>query len=127
MKRALQFAKVDEAAIDYVNAHATSTPAGDRAEALALRSVFGSASPAVVSTKGLTGHGLSLSGVLEAALTVLSLMGGFLPGNRNLKSPDEACEGLCLPTESMDADVKLAFNNSSGFGGANVCHVLAQP
>jgi 3-oxoacyl-[acyl-carrier-protein] synthase I len=127
MKRALQFAKVDEAAIDYVNAHATSTPAGDRAEALALRSVFGSASPAVVSTKGLTGHGLSLSGVLEAALTVLSLRGGFLPGNRNLKSPDEACEGLCLPTESMDADVKLAINNSSGFGGANVCHVLAQP
>ena len=91
-----------------------------------MRSVFGSARPAVVSTKGLTGHGLSLSGVLEAALTVLSLNGGFLPGHRNLTCPDEVCEGLFLPTESADANVKLALNNSSGFGGANVCHVLAQ-
>ena len=127
MTRALRYAEVDAAAIDYVNAHATSTPAGDRAEALALRSVFGFARPAVLSTKGLTGHGLSLSGVLEAALTVLSLNGGFLPGNRNLTCPDEACEGLFLPTESENANVKLALNNSSGFGGANVCHVLAKP
>ena len=127
MRRALRSAEVDESAVDYVNAHATSTPAGDRAEALALRSVFESARPAVVSTKGLTGHGLSVAGVLEAVLTVLSLNGGFVPGNRNLTNPDEACEGLCLPTESMDADVKLALNNSSGFGGANVCHVLAKP
>ena len=127
MKRALRSAEVDVAAVDYVNAHATSTAAGDRAEAVALRSVFGAARPAVVSTKGLTGHGLSVAGVLEAALTVLSLNRGFIPGNRNLTHPDEACEGLCLPTESMDAEVKLALNNSSGFGGANVCHVLAQP
>ena len=128
MKRALKAARVQPKAIDYVNAHATSTPMGDRAEAFALRSVFrGNGTPAIVSTKGSTGHGLSLSGVLEAALTVLSIHRDFRPGNRNLCRPDEACEGLDFPTRSQAGLTNLALNNSSGFGGANVCHLFAKP
>ncbi len=126
MDLALHTAKVDASQIDYVNAHATSTPAGDRAEALALRTVFppGKCRPPVISTKGLTGHGLALAGIMEAAFIVLSLENSFLPGNRNLDTPDEACEGLHLPTCSQKRDVTFAMNNSSGFGGANVSHIF---
>lgn len=127
MRRALAQASVTADEVDYVNAHATSTQAGDRAEALALQKVFGQTSqpPAIVSTKGLTGHGLSLSGIMEAALAVLSLQEGFLPGNRNLDHPDEACQGLPYPTQCTRPDrLRIAINNSSGFGGSNVCHVF---
>ncbi len=126
MERALADAGVAPAAIDYVNAHATSTPAGDRAEALALRAVFTErgARPRVSSTKALTGHPLSLAGVMEAAFCVLALTGGFLPGNPHLVTPDPACDGLDLPRAAVEARPRLVLNNSSGFGGSNVCHVL---
>lgn len=128
MRCALEASGVQASAVDYVNAHATSTPAGDRAEALALGRLFEAreATPAVVSTKGLTGHGLSLSGVMEAAFSVLSIQHQFVPGNRNLRRPDEACQGMRLPTQAEDAQVRLALNNASGFGGSNVCHIFAQ-
>ncbi len=129
MRRALDASGIACGEIDYVNAHATSTQAGDRAEALALARLFGPAAerPAIVSTKGLTGHGLSLSGILEATLTVLSIHQGFLPANRNLECPDEACGDLPYPTEVNDrAAVHAALNNSSGFGGSNVCHVFTK-
>ena len=126
MRLALDAAGRAPKEVDHVNAHATSTVAGDRAEALALQRVFGdSGSPKIVSTKGMTGHGLSLSGILEAGLAVMSLKEQRLPGNCNLVAPDEACEGLELPVESSEATFSLALNNSSGFGGSNVCHVLA--
>ncbi len=128
MRRALGDAEVSADDIDYVNAHATSTVAGDRAEALALRSVFaeGGKVPRIVSTKGLTGHGLSYAGLLEAAIVVISLSEGFVPGNVNLREPDPACEGLPLPISAEAVPCALALTNSSGFGGANVCHVLAR-
>ena len=126
MRRALADAGVAPAAIDYVNAHATSTPVGDRAEALALRAVFtdAGARPRVSSTKGLTGHPLSLAGVMEAAFCVLALAEGFLPGNPHLVTPDPACDGLDLPRAAVAIAPRLVLNNSSGFGGSNVCHVL---
>jgi 3-oxoacyl-(acyl-carrier-protein) synthase len=126
IRRALADAQVSPDEIDYVNAHATSTPAGDRSEALALRTVFSAvkAHPQVSSTKGLTGHPLSMSGVMEAAFCSLALRDGFIPGNANLVEPDEACEGLDIPWTTMDAAPKIVLNNSSGFGGSNVCHVL---
>ena len=126
MRRALADAGVAPAAIGYVNAHATSTPAGDRSEALALRTVFTAAKarPRISSTKGLTGHPLSMAGVMEAAFCSLATRDGFVPGNANLTSPDEACEGLDLPTATLDAAPGIVLNNSSGFGGSNVCHVL---
>lgn len=128
MRRALADAGVSAADVDYVNAHATSTPTGDRAEALALRAVFAAvgASPRISSTKGLTGHPLSMAGVMEAAFCALALRDGFIPGNANLTAPDEACAGLDLPRATLAEAPRIVLNNSSGFGGSNVCHVLAR-
>jgi 3-oxoacyl-(acyl-carrier-protein) synthase len=129
MRRALADARIGPAEVDYVNAHATSTPAGDRSEALALRSVFtaGGARPKVSSTKALTGHGLSLAGAMEAAFCVLALDERFVPGAAHLTEPDPVCEGLALPRASLDEAPGVVLNNSSGFGGSNVCHVLRRP
>jgi 3-oxoacyl-(acyl-carrier-protein) synthase len=129
MRRALRDARLGPAGVDYVNAHATSTPAGDRSEALALRAVFTAADahPRISSTKGLTGHPLSMSGAMEAAFCALALRDGFTPGNANLVDPDEACAGLDLPGSTLDMAPAVVLNNSSGFGGSNVCHVLRNP
>jgi 3-oxoacyl-(acyl-carrier-protein) synthase len=129
MQRALADARVAPADIGYVNAHATSTPAGDRSEALALRDVFtqSGAKPRVSSTKALTGHGLSLAGAMEAGFCTLALDDGFIPGAAHLTDPDPACAGLDLPRTSLDEAPGLALNNSSGFGGSNVCHILRRP
>lgn len=125
MERALADAGMTPAELDYVNAHATSTPAGDRSEALALRAVLGDGSRTLISsTKGQTGHGLSMAGAMEAAFCVLALEEGFVPGNAHLCNPDPACEGLALPRAALDAPLQVVMNNSSGFGGSNVCHVL---
>lgn len=127
MQRALADAGITPRELDYINAHATSTPAGDRSEALALRAVLGTDSTTLVSsTKGLTGHGLSMAGTMEAAFCVLALNEKFIPGNPHLRTPDSACAGLNLPRESVDSAPRIVMNNSSGFGGSNVCHVLSQ-
>lgn len=126
MIRALDDARVQPGQIDYVNAHATSTPIGDKAEALALRAVFtaSGATPAVSATKSLTGHGLSMAGAMEVGFCALALREGFIPGNHHLVNPDPACEGLYLPRTSLPKAPKHVLNNSSGFGGSNVCHVM---
>lgn len=129
MERCLSAAGVKTGEIDWVNAHATSTPAGDRAEALALKAL-GFADKGigtlVSSTKGLTGHGLSYAGALEAAICVLCLGEKIVPGNATLEQVDPVCEGLLLPTLTTQHDLKLVLNNSSGFGGSNVCHLFAR-
>jgi 3-oxoacyl-(acyl-carrier-protein) synthase len=129
MRRTLADARVTPADIDYVNAHATSTPAGDYSEALALHGVFSAAGakPRVSSTKALTGHGLSLAGAMEAAFCALAIAEGFIPGAAHLEEPDPVCAGLDLPRTSLDVAPRLVLNNSSGFGGSNVCHVLRRP
>jgi 3-oxoacyl-(acyl-carrier-protein) synthase len=126
MNRALADAGVSPGEIDYVNAHATSTPAGDRSEAVALNTVFSAAGahPRISSTKGLTGHPLSMAGVMEAAFCSIAIRDKFIPGNANLLTPDEACAGLDLPRAAVDAGPRIILSNSSGFGGSNVCHVL---
>lgn len=126
MRRALTDGGVAAAEVDYVNAHATSTPVGDRAEAIALQSVFSEngSHPVVSSTKGLTGHPLSAAGVMEAGFCCLALEEGFMPGNPHLANPDPACFGLELPRETVNRAPQVVLNNSSGFGGSNVCHVL---
>jgi len=126
MGRALADAGVGAKDIDYVNAHGTSTPVGDRAEATALKALFNTAGakPVVSSTKGLTGHPLSLAGAMEAGFCALAIKEGFTPGNPHLVTPDETCTDLLLPRESLTTGPTTVLNNSSGFGGSNVCHVF---
>jgi 3-oxoacyl-[acyl-carrier-protein] synthase-1 len=124
MRRALAAAGVDPIDVDYVNAHATGTIVGDRAEAAALRRVFGDLGPAVSSTKALTGHPLSMSGALEAGICTLALDVGFVPGQAHLQNVDPECEHLRLPTATLDVPIRTVLSNSSGFGGSNVALVL---
>ena len=126
MRRALAYAKVAPGEIDYVNAHATSTPAGDAAEAHAVHAVFSAAGchPPVSSTKGLTGHSLSMAGVMETAFCAVGLAEGFIPGTANLEEPDPVCAGLNLPRATLPVAPRFVLKNSSGFGGTNVSLVL---
>ena len=126
MQRALAASGVTPSEIDYVNAHATSTPIGDASEALALRAVFNDAgaAPAISSTKALTGHGLSLSGAMEAAFCAVSIEEGFIPGAANLETPDPAFADLNFPLTTLKTAPRTVLKNSSGFGGSNVCVVL---
>jgi len=124
---ALRSADVRPQDVDYVNAHATSTPAGDLAEAHAIRSVFGDTGPKVSSTKALTGHGLSLAGALEASISVIAVDAGIVPGQAGLQDVDEGCAHLDLPRETLDEAPQIVVNSNSGFGGGNVCHVFAKP
>lgn len=124
MTRALRASKVAPENVDYVNAHATSTLIGDVSEARALRSVFKEARPAVSSTKALTGHGLSLAGVMETAFSALAMREGFIPGSANIKQLDPACKDLRIPLTTEPVRPRIVLKNSSGFGGANVAIVL---
>jgi len=126
MVNALKASRVEPAAVDYVNAHATSTLIGDVSEARALRAVFREATPgvAVSSTKALTGHGLSLAGAMESAFCALALREGFIPGNAHLTRVDPECEGLNLPRATENRRADIVIKNSSGFGGANVALVF---
>jgi len=114
--------------IDYVNAHATSTAAGDLSEAKALLRVFPPerCQPAISSTKALTGHTLSMAGALEAALSVVALDEQFVPGAAHLVDRDPACEGLHLPGTTESRELRTVLSNSSGFGGSNVCLTLGR-
>jgi len=126
MEMALRQGGVGAADVDYVNAHATSTQIGDVAEAQALRAVFGSAGvrPAISSTKALTGHGLSLSAVMETGFCSLALAQGFMPGSAHLGTIDPACGGLNILRGTQATAPTVVLKNSSGFGGANVSIVL---
>jgi len=124
MTRAMAAAKVNVDEVDYVNAHATSTQIGDLSEIQALRKAFGDARPAVSSTKALTGHGLSLASVMEAGFTVIGMHEGFTPGSAHITDLDPKIEGVSILTETLPTAPKIALNNSSGFGGANVTAVL---
>ena len=126
MRRTLRDCGLTPADIGYINAHATSTPQGDRAEAIALHEVFtkAGAHPAVSSTKGLTGHPLSMSGAMEAAFCALALRDGFVPGNAHLDEADPICDGLNLPRTTLARSPGIVLSNSSGFGGSNVVLAL---
>lgn len=123
MRNAFKATGVAPADVDYINAHATSTPIGDLSECKALRAVLGEHAEriAVSSTKGLTGHGLSLAGAMEAGFCALAIKRGFIPGSAHIGELDPACEGLNIPRTTEAAALRVVLNNSSGFGGANVC------
>jgi len=126
MSNALADAKMRPEELDYLNAHATSTIAGDVAEISALRMVFGSTKfPNVSSTKSLTGHGLSLAGAIEAAFCCLALSEKFYPVSANITQLDPACAGVPIITEAIEGAPLTAISNSSGFGGSNVSLIFS--
>ncbi len=121
MGMAIKDAGVDVTEIDYVNAHGTSTPAGDVGETLALKSVLGDHAykVAVSSTKSMTGHLLGAAGAVEAIFSLLAVERGVLPPTINLDDPDPECDLDYVPNEAREAEIKVAMSNSFGFGGTN--------
>jgi 3-oxoacyl-[acyl-carrier-protein] synthase II len=126
IRRALEDARVASEEVDYVNAHATSTPAGDPAEARALRLALGSAASRtpVSSTKSMTGHLLSGSASIEALACLAALEYQALPPTINLDTPDPECDLMHVRGEACERKVRVAVSNSFGFGGSNTCLVL---
>jgi 3-oxoacyl-[acyl-carrier-protein] synthase II len=121
MRGALKDAGLPPDAIDYINAHGTSTPVGDRVETLAVKAVFGDHAKKVAfsSTKSMTGHLLGAAGGLESAITTLAVYHGAIPPTINYEHPDPDCDLDCVPNVARRQPVRAALNNSFGFGGTN--------
>jgi len=129
MRLALDDARLEASRIQYLNAHATSTPLGDRGEAIAIASIFAehTSKLAVSSTKSMTGHLLGGAGALEAGLTVLALRDQIAPPTINLDHQDEDNPLNLLPHKSVSMPIEYAMTNSFGFGGTNASLILTKP
>jgi 3-oxoacyl-[acyl-carrier-protein] synthase II len=126
-RRALEKAGMSPDEIEHVNAHATSTPEGDKAELQAIRAIFGerAGEVPVTANKSMIGHTLGAAGAIEAVVTVLTMRDGCVPPTINLEDPDEAAAGLDLtPNVAARRDIKTAISNSFGFGGQNTAIVF---
>ncbi|HTW73638.1 MAG TPA: beta-ketoacyl-ACP synthase II [Steroidobacteraceae bacterium] len=121
MHNALRDAQVDAGAVQYLNAHATSTPLGDRAETLAIKRTFGAHARrlAISSTKSMTGHLLGAAGVVEALFTVLAIRDQVAPPTINYTTPDPDCDLDYVPNAARPMPIDTAMSNSFGFGGTN--------
>ena len=128
MRMALDDAGLKPRDIGYINAHATSTPLGDRAETAAIQSVFGDHTPnvAVSSTKSMTGHLLGAAGVVEAAFTAMALHHQTLPPTINLDNIDPQCDLNHVANKPRSVSMQNAFSNGFGFGGTNVVLALGK-
>jgi len=121
MVNAVRDARAAPSDIQYINAHATSTELGDRAETVAIKRAFGDHAQrvAVSSTKSMTGHLLGAAGVVEAIFSILAIRDGILPPTINLENPDPACDLDYVPNTARQATVRTVLSNSFGFGGTN--------
>lgn len=121
MRLALEDAGLNPDQIQYINAHGTSTPAGDVAETLAIKRAFGERAyrVAVSSTKSMTGHMLGAAGGAEAIFTILALRDQVAPPTINYETPDPACDLDCVPNVAREMAIEYALSNSFGFGGTN--------
>jgi 3-oxoacyl-[acyl-carrier-protein] synthase II len=128
MAQALRDSGLNPSDIDYVNAHGTSTPLGDKAETLAIRTVFGDHAGrlAVSSTKSQIGHLLGASGGVEFVVCVQSLLHQIAPPTINLDHPDEGCDLDYVPHQAREMSIRRILKNSFGFGGHNACLVLSR-
>jgi 3-oxoacyl-[acyl-carrier-protein] synthase II len=128
MRLALADAKVAPEAVDYVNAHGTSTQLNDQHETEAIKAVFGAHARrlAVSSIKSMTGHLVGAAGAVEAIATVLALRHGILPPTINYTTPDPACDLDYVPNEARRVAIRIAMSNSFAFGGTNAILVLGR-
>ena len=126
MLRALEDGGIRPEDVEYINAHGTSTPAGDPIEVAAVKTVFGDHAQRLMmsSTKSMTGHLLGAAGGLEAIVTALTLVSGVVPPTINLEQPDTQCDLDFVPNQARARRVKAALSNSFGFGGHNVTLAL---
>jgi 3-oxoacyl-[acyl-carrier-protein] synthase II len=123
MRLALSDAGLNPEAVDYVNAHGTSTPANDANETAAIKSALGEHAYRipVSSTKSMTGHLLGGSGGIEAVAAVLAMEHGLVPPTINYQNPDPACDLDVVPNQARERKLDVVLSNSFGFGGHNVC------
>jgi len=122
MLNALNDAQINPEQVNYINAHGTSTPAGDKVETLAIKKAFGDYAKnlAISSTKSMTGHLLGAAGGLEAIFSILSIRDQVAPPTINLQNMDPECEGLdYVPNQAKEMTIDIAISNSFGFGGTN--------
>jgi 3-oxoacyl-[acyl-carrier-protein] synthase I len=119
LEMALNDAKLTQYDIDYINAHATSTPGGDTAEATAINTVFGESKPLVSSTKSMTGHECWMAGASEIVYSMLMMQNDFVAPNIKFENPDEASAKLNIATKTVDKKINTFLSNSFGFGGTN--------
>jgi 3-oxoacyl-[acyl-carrier-protein] synthase I len=124
MRKSIELAGLTERDIDYICAHATSTPAGDSAEARNISAVFGPRTPPVSSLKSMTGHELWMSGASQVVYSTIMAKLGFIAGNANFREPDEFSARLNISAERIDRAPERVLCNSAGFGGTNSCLVL---
>jgi 3-oxoacyl-[acyl-carrier-protein] synthase II len=126
MRWALENAGVGVDEIDYINAHAPATVAGDAAETQAIKYVFGERAYdiPVSATKSMIGHCFAGAGSIESVVTLMALRHGLIPPTINYQTPDPECDLDCVPNKAREADIKIALKNSFGMGGQNACLVL---
>ncbi|HYH94157.1 MAG TPA: beta-ketoacyl-ACP synthase II [Candidatus Saccharimonadales bacterium] len=128
-RRALEKSGLTPADIDHVNAHATSTPEGDKAELQSIRTIFGddAGRVAVTANKSMLGHTLGAAGAIEAIATIMAIRDGCVPPTMNLDDPDPLAEGLDLtPNRATSREIRTAMSNSFGFGGQNTTLILTR-
>ena len=124
MRRALEDARLTPDEIDYINAHATSTPQGDMYEAKALKSLFGGKRAYISSTKGMTGHECWMAGASEVVYSIIMMLGNFVAPNINFENPDEYSEGLNIVASTKEAKLERILSNAFGFGGTNSALII---
>ena len=118
ISRAILDAGITSNEIDYINAHATSTPLGDLAECNAVKSIFDTPPP-ISSTKSMTGHTLGAAGAVESIFSIMSIINNVAPPTINLNNPGDGCDLDFVPNEAKDIKIDISLNNSFGFGGTN--------
>jgi|TARA_B110000438_G_C15820156_1_gene653993 3-oxoacyl-[acyl-carrier-protein] synthase II len=128
MANALNDAKINHEEINYINAHGTSTPAGDLAENNAIKSIFGNRKEKLIvnSTKSMTGHLLGAAGAIEAIFSLLAIKENVSPPTINLDNPDEGCNFNYSAHQASELDIKYSLSNSFGFGGTNASLIFSE-
>ena len=124
MKRALKDADMSADQVDYINAHATSTPQGDIQEAMAIQLLFDGLNTPVSSTKSMTGHECWMSGASEVVYSLIMMLNNFIAPNINLETPCEEAKDLNIPTKAIDKEIDVILSNSFGFGGTNSALII---
>ena len=124
MERAIENAKIKLNLIDYINAHATSTPIGDANEAKAILKIFSNKCPYVSSTKSMTGHECWMAGASEVIYSILMMKNNFIAPNINTKELDQDFKKLNLVRQTLNKKINVFLSNSFGFGGTNASLII---